>query len=166
MPSDNSSMAKGAVVNAEAITVREGSLAEAWALYEALPEFAGGLLPQNQFEQRLSDTSAIVLIAEKGGVALGFKVGFDRYVDGSFYSWLGGVVQEARGSGVAQALLLEQEQRVVAAGFDRIYVKTRNRFVEMLKLLLSNGYGIVGVTLADDLPVADGRLTLLKVLRG
>ena len=75
-------------------------------------------------------------------------------------------MQEARREGVAQALLLEQEQRVVAAGFDRIYVKTRNRFVDMLKLLLDNGYGLVGVKLPDDLPIADGRLTLLKILRG
>lgn len=147
-------------------TVREGTLAEAWTLYEQLPEFAGGLLEQSVFEHRLSHAHAIVLIAERDGTPVGFKVGFDRYADGSFYSWLGGVVQDARREGVAQALLLEQEQRVVAAGFDRIYVKTRNRFVDMLKLLLENGYGIVGVKLPDDLPIADGKLTLLKVLRG
>jgi len=147
-------------------TVREGSLAEAWAIYETLPEFTGGLLAQSEFEHRLSQASAIILIAERDGAALGFKVGFDRYADGSFYSWLGGVVQDARREGIAQALLLEQERRVVAAGFDRVYVKTRNRFVDMLKLLLANGYGIVGVKLPDDLPIADGRLTLLKVLRG
>lgn len=147
-------------------TVREGSLAEAWAIYEKLPEFTGGLLEQNEFEHRLNHASAIVLIAERDGTPLGFKVGFDRYADGSFYSWLGGVVQQARREGIAQTLLLEQEQRVVAAGFDRIYVKTRNRFVDMLKLLLDNGYGVVGVKLPDDLPIADGRLTLLKILRG
>ncbi len=148
------------------VSVREGSLAEAWAIYQQLPEFTDGLLGQNEFEHRLNHASAIVLIAECHGEAIGFKAGFDRYSDGSFYSWLGGVVRDARRDGAAQALLLEQERLVLAAGYDRIYVKSRNRFVGMLSLLLKNGYGIVGVKLPDDLPVADGRLTLLKVLRG
>lgn len=148
------------------MNVREGTLAEVWALYQSLPELAGGVITQSEFEHRLTRDSALLLVAERDSDLIGFKVGYDRYGDGSFYSWLGGVVTDARRDGVAQQLLLEQEQRVVAAGFDRIYVKSRNRFVGMLTLLLNNGYGIVGVALPDDLPVADGRLTLLKSLRG
>lgn len=148
------------------VRVREGSLSEGWAIYQQLPEFSGGQLSQSDFEHRLNNSSAIVLVAEADGQAVGFKAGYDRYADGSFYSWLGGVVSDARRDGVAQALLLEQERLVVVAGYDRIYVKTRNRFVGMLMLLLNNGYGVVGVKLPDDLPIADGRLTLLKVLRG
>ena len=148
------------------VTVREGTLAEAWAIYQQMPEFVGGLLDQSQFEHRLAQGSAIILIACQDDEALGFKVGFDRYADGSFYSWLGGVVKPARRQGVARALLLEQEKKVIAAGFDRVYVKTLNRYTGMLTLLLTNGYGVVGVKLPDDLPVADGRLTLVKILRG
>lgn len=148
------------------MNIRNGTLAEVWALYQSLPELAGGVITQSDFEHRLTRESALLLVAERDGELIGFKVGFDRYADGSFYSWIGGVVTDARRTGVAQALLQEQERLVVAAGFDRIYVKSRNRFVGMLTLLLNNGYGIVGVTLPDDLPVADGRLTLLKGLRG
>ena len=36
----------------------------------------------------------------------------------------------------------------------------------MLTLLLERGYVIVGVQLSDDLPMADGRITLVKLLRG
>ena len=54
-------------------TVREGSLAEAWAIYEKLPEFTGGLLKQNEFEHRLNHASAIVLIAERDGTPLGLR---------------------------------------------------------------------------------------------
>ena len=75
-------------------------------------------------------------------------------------------MKHARRKGVARALLLEQEKKVIAAGFDRVYVKTLNRYIGMLTLLLTNGYGVVGVKLPDDLPVADGRLTLVKILRG
>ena len=148
------------------MNIRVATLAEAWELYQGLPEFAGGTIAQSEFEHRLTRESALLLVVERDAELIGFSVGFDRYGDGSFYSWLGGVVADARRDGVAQALLLEQERRLVAAGFDRIYVKSKNRFVGMLTLLLNNGYGIVGVTLPDDLPVADGRLTLLKNLRG
>ena len=67
---------------------------------------------------------------------------------------------------MAAVLLEEQERRVTATGFDRVYVKTRNRYVAMLTLLLERGYVIVGVQLSDDLPMADGRITLVKLLRG
>jgi len=148
------------------IVVRTGSLSEVWALFEALPEFAGGQIDQAEFEQRLGSDSALLLVAERNGTVAGFKAGYDRYGDGSFYSWLGGVQPEARRAGIAQALLESQEREVINSGFDRIYVKTRNRFVGMISLLLKSGYGVVGVNLPDDLPVADGRLTLLKTLRG
>lgn len=151
---------------AKKITVRTGSSEEIWALYSALPEFSAELIDRAEFERALSFASSLSLVAEHKGAAVGFKVGFDRYGDGSFYSWLGGVAPDTRRLGVAKALLDEQEQQVVAAGFDRIYVKTRNRFVAMLTMLLTNGYGIVGVNLPDDLPVADGRITLCKILRG
>jgi len=153
-------------VTTDLVNVRAGSIEEIWKMYCALPEFSAELIDQADFERALSFESSVSLVAEQGGTAVGFKVGFDRYGDGSFYSWLGGVAPQARRSGVARALLDEQEKQVVAAGFDRIYVKTRNRFVAMLTMLLTNGYGIVGVNLPDDLPVADGRITLCKILRG
>lgn len=150
----------------EQVSVRTGSREEIWAMYCGLPEFSAEIIDQADFERALSFASSVSLVAELKGTAVGFKVGFDRYGDGSFYSWLGGVEPDARRCGVAKALLDEQELRVVAAGFDRIYVKTRNRFVAMITMLLTKGYGIVGVNLPDDLPMADGRITLCKILRG
>lgn len=148
-----------------AITIRPGTVAEVYALYEQTPEFAQQAQAQEDVQQRLSGESAIVLVAERNNEAVGFKVGYDRYSDGSFYSWLGAVLPNARRKGVAGALLAEQERLVTAVGFDRVYVKTRNRYVAMLSLLLERGYVIVGVKLSDDLPLADGRITLVKLLR-
>ena len=148
------------------ITIRTGTVDEVYALYEQTPEFAQQAASLEAVQQRLGGESAIILIAELAGEAVGFKVGYDRYSDGSFYSWLGAVLPSARRKGVAAALLNEQQQRVTAVGFDRIYVKTRNRYVAMLTLLLERGYVIVGVQLSDDLPMADGRITLVKLLRG
>ena len=151
---------------AAAIDIREGRIEELHELYDQIPEFAGEWLSEGEPESRLSTPGALLLIATRAGVPVGFKAGYDRYSDGSFYSWLGGVVPEARKLGVAQALLNEQERRVTSAGYDRIYVKSRNRLVPMLTLLLSNGYAVVGVDLPDDLPLADGRVLFAKLLRG
>ena len=148
------------------INVRTGTVAEAYALYEGTPEFVQQAVPIENVQQRLAAESALILIAELDGEPVGFKLGYDRYNDGSFYSWLGAVLPAARRKGVAAALLEDQERRVTAIGFDRIYVKTRNRYVAMLTLLLERGYVIVGVQLSDDLPMADGRITLVKLLRG
>ncbi len=145
--------------------IRTGSVTEAYELYQQLPEFADGTIDLDHMLRRLEDASALVLIAESQSRAIGFKVGYDRYGDGSFYSWLGGVLPADRGAGAAAALLEAQEQAVITAGYDRIYVQSRNRFVPMLKLLLDNQYSIVGVSLPDDLPLADGRVTFVKVLR-
>ena len=146
--------------------IRSGSIAEIWGLYNSMPEFSGGLIGPAEFERVLSFDTALLLVAEQNDTAVGFNVGFDRYGDGSFYNWIGGVLANTRRAGVAKALLDEQERLVIAAGFDRIYVKTRNRYVAMLTLLLGSGYAIVGVNLPDDLPVADGSITLTKILRG
>ena len=146
----------------DAISIREGQIEEAFSIYEQIPEFAvAGRDGVDLFalERRLGEASGLVLIAERGGELVGFKAGYDRFAMVLFYSWLGGVLPAARGLGVAQQLLDAQEQRVAESGYDRLYVKTRNRFVPMLRLLLGNGYAVVGVALPDDLPLADGRLT-------
>lgn len=148
------------------ITIRTGTVGESYALYEKTPEFTQQAESIEDVQQRLGGDSAIILIAELNGEPIGFKLGYDRYCDGSFYSWLGAVLPAGRRQGVAAAMLAEQERLVTAVGFDRIYVKTRNRYVAMLTLLLKRGYDIVGVKLSDDLPLADGRITMVKLLRG
>lgn len=47
------------------------------------------------------------------------------------YSWIGGTRSDWRGQGFFRALSEEQEAWAVAAGFDEIVVKTKNRFYEM-----------------------------------
>ena len=147
------------------LTIDPSDAEEAFALAEQIPEFdAGeGALDIVEFRRRLSGRSALVLVARLDGVAAGFKAGYDRYGDGSWYSWMGGVLPEARNAGVALALLEAQEKWANAAGFERIYVKTRNRHRAMLRLLVGQGYDILQVDARDQ--VAESRLLLCKRLR-
>jgi GNAT superfamily N-acetyltransferase len=125
------------------IDVGEGTIAEAFSTFLGIPEFVHEGAA-SEFERRLSRASALVLIARAGDRAVGFKAGYDRYLDGSWYSWLGGVTPQFRGRGVARALLAAQEAWVRERGFRRIYVKTRNRYVDMRVLLARSGYQVVG----------------------
>ena len=47
------------------------------------------------------------------------------------YSWIGGTRSDWRGRGFFRALSEEQEAWAVAAGFDEVLVKTKNRFYDM-----------------------------------
>jgi GNAT superfamily N-acetyltransferase len=91
----------------------------------------------------------LALVYSADGHDLGFKLGYPES-DDTFYSWLGGVSPQARGRGVAQALLEAQEARVRERGFSRLRVKSMNRFPAMLRLLVRNGYLVEGLTPAAD----------------
>jgi predicted GNAT superfamily acetyltransferase len=145
--------------------IESGTTRTAFELYCAVPEFEShATVDSAEFERRLTSDSASILIAYDGAAAVGFKVGYDRYRDGSWYSWLGGVLPTHRGRGIANALLEHQEAWACSAGYRCIYIKTRNRFGAMRAMLASAGYQIVAVDSPMSTPLADARPTLVKVL--
>ena len=59
-----------------------------------------------------------------------------------------------RGLGVASALRQQQERWAPARGYTQLRVKSRNRFPQMLRLLIAAGYAIVGTEgRGDDLKI-------------
>ncbi|GAD80490.1 GNAT family N-acetyltransferase [Vibrio ezurae] len=122
------------------VVVREGSLQEALQVMRSIPEFTQSENLES-LRSRLANRRSLILIAEECGRLQGFKIGYAQDSD-TFYSWLGGVNDSARGKGIAQLLLDEQERQVRVAGFDWLTVKSRNQFAAMLRLLLRNGYWI------------------------
>ncbi len=136
------------------VVIERGSADDAFAVAERIAEFGGeaeryGL---ETYRARLGDPSALVLLAWHGDEPIAFKAGYDRYRDGSWYSWMGGVRAEWRGLGVAQRLLEAQEAWVVDRGYRTLYVKTRNRHKRMLAFLARNGYDVVRVEEKSQLP--------------
>ena len=117
--------------------VRSGTAAEV----AALSPLIDGLAPVSEHEVACRLAHApLILVAERSGRAVGFKAGYDRWLDGSYYSWLGGVLPDHRGAGVASALIDAQEAWCREHGYGSIRVKTRNRFVAMRVVLARNGY--------------------------
>lgn len=129
------------------VQIRIGIPADAWFVAERIGEFGGDAdrYGEEIYERRLKCPGSLVLVAWVGDEAVGFKAGYDRYGDGSWYSWMGGVVEPWRGRGVAQLLLEAQERWVREQDYSILYVKTRNRHKRMIAFLATNDYDIVRV---------------------
>lgn len=145
------------------VIIREGTIAECIEISEKIPEFSSGNYDEAAYLQRLSNTQYLILVAEKDQQVVGFKVGYDRYQDGSFYSWLGGVLPEYRKDSIATQLADKQEKWALASGFDAIRLKTRNRFMSMLIFALKNGFLIENIEIKET--VENNRINLRKLLK-
>lgn len=141
--------------------IREGSIAEAVAISKQIPEFVNPY-QESTYEARLSGVPHLILIAEVAGKGIGFKVGYDRDKDGSFYSWMGGVLPAYRRGKIAITLAEHQEEWVRTQDFGSIRFKTRNRLKGMQIFALSRGFDIIGVF--PDEKLAEYRILMEKQL--
>ena len=140
--------------------IRTASIEELDAVNQQVEEFAQPY-PLSAFRERLTDRPWLGLVAEEAGQLLGFKVGYELE-PGVFYSWLGGVLPQARGKGVARTLLHEQETWLREHNYHEVRVKSRNRFRAMVTLLLSEEYLVTGFT--QDADPMDNRIHFSKKL--
>lgn len=127
------------------ITIREGSIADCLTISEGIPEFSDGKYGYEVYQQRLSGTRHLILVAFDGTKPVGFKVGYQKDQDGSFYSWMGGVLPDYRRLKIAKQLADIQEDWAKKNGYGAITFKTRNYLKPMLVFGLSNGFYIQSV---------------------
>lgn len=90
--------------------------------------------------------------------AVGFKLGYEKDA-WDFYSWLGGVLPDYRGVGLAQELMNTQHRWCEQKGYRTISTKTQNRFQNMLILNLKSGFQIIGTHRSED---SDGLKIMLE----
>jgi GNAT superfamily N-acetyltransferase len=124
-----------------------------------IPEF-DTLFYLESLKKKLKDKESIVLLAEYAGKPVGCKIAYNRYFDGSVYSWLGGVLPPYRRQGVAMALLNVLEHEAKNCFFESIRLKTRNKHVPMLIFSLKNGFYISGFEKKGD--IDDYRILMVK----
>ena len=87
----------------------------------------------------------MILIADNGVEAVGFKVGYERDSDGSFYSWMGGVLPAWRRKGIAALLADEMDIWAIGKGYTHLRFKTRNSHKGMLIFGLLRGFDIIDI---------------------
>lgn len=93
---------------------------------------------------------------------IGFKIGFDRFKDGSFYTWMGSVLPPYRRGGIAKALARKQESWAVQQGFTSIRLKTRKKYKTMIAFAENSGFTLVEEI--AKIPEAETRLLFEKTL--
>ena len=143
------------------IEIREGSINEAVRVSRNIPEFIDPH-DQNIYEQRLAGRDHLILIAYDQKTLVGFKVGYDKFQDGSFYSWMGGIIPDYRRIGIAQQLADYQENYARERGYQSVVFKTRNRHKNMLLFGLNNSFIITSIEARQD-PM-ENRIIMRKTL--
>ena len=95
------------------ILIRPRNFQECIVLSRRIPEFDS---PYDviEYEKRYAEDH-ISLTALAGEKPAGFKIGYDRFKDGSFYSWMGGVLPQYRKQGVASSLANTFVEAIIAA---------------------------------------------------
>lgn len=125
------------------VTIRTGTIEEVLMIQRQIPELKNGYGTQ-EYKNRLLGVESLILIAEVNDVPVGFKIGYDRYLDGEvFYSWMGGVIDAFREQGVAHQLLQKMEVWCKIKGYDRLKFKTQNKHRGMLQFAVRHGFDVV-----------------------
>ena len=114
----------------------------------ALPEDASTIVPvgykvSHELRAEETDPKLVDLVARLDG-----PVNFEgRKI---LYNWLGATRLDWRGQGHFRALTEEQEVWAVAAGYDEVIVKTKNRYYDMRGTLDSLQFDVIKLEPADD----------------
>ncbi|QIZ78284.1 GNAT family N-acetyltransferase [Ferrimonas lipolytica] len=120
---------------------RHGSIDEVVALSLQIPEFDNPY-GADEYHRRLQEGRYLIQIAEVDGEAAGFYASYANSPQ-ELYLWMSGVVPQFRGLKLASMLLEGLQHWAKQQGFERITVKSRNRYPAKLRLLLGNGFHIV-----------------------
>jgi ribosomal protein S18 acetylase RimI-like enzyme len=90
----------------------------------------------------------LILIAFDGDKPCAYKAGFE-ISSRIFYSWIGGVLPEYRGQGIARALIQKQHSLIPQMGHRCVRTFTENKYRAMLILNLKSGFDVIGVYKSD-----------------
>ncbi len=142
------------------IHIRKGTFQECVDLSSKIPEFNSPYKIE-EYKKRCAG-KYLVLIAEIDNQSVGFKIGYDRFNNGSFYSWMGGVLPKFRRMGVAYSLANFQEKWATKNEFSSILLKTRQNHDGMIAFSLNRGFIITEETQIT--PVEETRIWMEKLL--
>lgn len=131
------------------IHIRVGHIQEAVAISKQIPEFKNPY-EESTYRARLHGVPSLILIAEHQQKGIGFKVGYRRDKDGSFYSWMGGILPAYRRYQVARKLAECQERWARKQNYSAIRFKTRNKLKSMQIFALSRGFDIIQLDKTSD----------------
>jgi GNAT superfamily N-acetyltransferase len=115
---------------------------------DVLAAFLNAVLPDDwsSFTEKLAGRRSLSAHVALDGEdrLIGLKLGYERN-RGVFNSWMGGVAPEARGQGIAAALMEAQHAWAKEAGFRGLETATRQPNQAMAILNLNAGFVVAGL---------------------
>ncbi|WP_460224765.1 GNAT family N-acetyltransferase [Aurantivibrio infirmus] len=112
-------------------------------MFKNIPEFSNYLSLEKMLS-RIGEANYLSLVFLVDNQPVAFKLGYE--IDNNeFYSWLGGVIPEHRARGIAKQLMFKQEAWVAENGYNKLSVKSMNKFPAMMCMLIANGYLIESI---------------------
>ncbi len=121
--------------------IHEDKLDDAFMVSRNIPEFDDSY-EISEYSKRLNSTVHLILTAYDDHNPIAFKIGYHRHSDGSFYSWMGGILPNYRRKGIANNLADHQEAWAKKKSYNSIKVQTRSKHNAMLTLLINRGFQI------------------------
>ena len=121
--------------------IHEDKLDDAFMVSTNIPEFDDPY-EISEYSKRLNSTVHLILTAYDDHNPIAFKIGYQRHPDGSFYSWMGGVLPNYRRKGIANNLADHQEIWAKKNGYNSIRMQTREKHKAMLALAINRGFQI------------------------
>ena len=121
--------------------IHEDKLDDAFMVSRNIPEFDDSY-EISEYSKRLNSTVHLILTAYNDHNPIAFKIGYHRHFDGSFYSWMGGVLPNYRRKGIANNLADHQETWAKKKGYNSIKLQTRSKHNAMLALAINRGFQI------------------------
>ena len=121
--------------------IHEDKLDDAFMVSRNIPEFDDSY-EISEYSKRLNSTVHLILTVYDDHNPIAFKIGYHRYSDGSFYSWMGGVLPNYRRKGIANNLADHQETWAKKKGYNSIKLQTRSKHNAMLALAINRGFQI------------------------
>lgn len=97
----------------------------------------------SEYSKRLAGAPHYILTVYDNLIPIAFKIGYQRYSNGSFYSWMGGVLPNYRRKGIANNLADNQEAWAKKNGYNSIIMQTREKHQPMLALAINRGFQIM-----------------------
>jgi len=143
------------------IQIIEDRLEDALKVSMEIPEFENPY-SKSEYEKRLIGVKNSILTAYINNKPIGFKIGYERIKDGSFYSWMGGVLPQYRKLKVASKLADYQETWAKENGYKSIHMKTRLKHQVMLSFSLKRNFIITDRI--PKIPSEESRIVLEKSL--
>ena len=125
----------------ESFHILEGKLDDAVMVSANVQEFDDPYkIPE--YSKRLDSNTHLILTAYNDHNPIAFKIGYQRHFDGSFYSWMGGVLLNYRRKGIANNLADYQETWAKKNGYNSIKIQTREKHKAMLALAINREFQI------------------------